>query len=167
MIKLTKTMQFLAVVATLAGGYAQAASNYPAPVPATQSSFAPVIEQTTLYVPPMSDTLAVENLKAQFLQTDPDVLNAHAVIFYEKKQRKNAQAMQAFLKQQGMPARYIQLKMQKMPLYPLYVEVRKTGKALADCQYNRLDKNFFQETYKLQDMRPCYLDNNARLQYTE
>lgn len=167
MMILSKTLQRLALAATFVAGYAQAATNYPTPVIATQSNFAPIVAQTALYVPPMGVTLGVENLKAQLLQNSPELQNAKAVIFYEKKQHKNALNLRTFLQKHGMHAQSIMLKMQKMPLYPLYVEVHKTGKNIAECELKPLDQNVFQEVYTLQDMRPCYLGNNARLQYTE
>ena len=82
----SKTLQRLALAATFVAGYVQAATNYPAPVSATQSNFAPIVTQTALYVPPMGKTLSVENLKAQLLQNSPELHNGKAVIFYEKKQ---------------------------------------------------------------------------------
>ncbi len=163
----SKTLQRLALAATFVAGYVQAATNYPAPVSATQSNFAPIVTQTALYVPPMGKTLGVENLKAQLLQNSPELHNGKAVIFYEKKQHKNALTLRAFLQQHGMQTSAIMLKMQKMPLYPLYVEVHKTGKNIAECESKPLDQNVFQEAYTLQDIRPCYVGNNAHLQYTE
>ncbi|MDG6897055.1 hypothetical protein A6A19_03325 [Actinobacillus delphinicola] len=134
------------------------------PVSPQGGQFAPVVLQENIY-PLYSGTLyGLKNLEYQLTQAISEPTETGARVIYSYALRQIAPKVKAFLLEQGLDPRNIQMIEQAHPLYPLYVGLGTFGKSRPTCTYSTTDSSFIESIGAVDDLTPCSVENNMIIQ---
>lgn len=144
------------VFAYAMSGYA---SQQAIPVQSTVSRFHPVVLQENYYIPSRPIQTGLVDLFAS-LRRVVSHKNMWVTVIHNKALTTQANAVLDYLFTLGMEKERVVLVQQAYPLYPLYVVVKNFGKESVYCHFSYIDE----VNTGLQDLVPCYLENNRRVQ---